>query len=759
MMKHISRFAVLTAMLAAGAAAWSQSSIPATAPYYTDPQNEYVQDQTSDGIANLNMVLCIMNGMNAASQVNAGPYVALVDKNKCDTKSRSSASNSTGGASGATSATDYINAVVDVTQASNADPMYAKIWMTLTENGHVTTVYAYLSATQAPSATLPYGAFHLDYLGKVGGATQFNGFIDVGASSPLQYLENDTNGGQSPSQTALALSASSSTTSGNGSMALTGGATFDFAFDASSFERRDASSSVQCFDRSKANASASVWSYGTYNRNDGTRVDVAHPGFPVTATYGSNSYYGFAGYWGINFQGLDLNSIPDAQPIPGLTVTDQRPNTSATYSLSKVSGKLTMYTQVPSTLGALDGIPFSFGGDLTNQTTGNSSVAGWNNWVMQWNHVGQNFTVIGVQNCGNNGCVVSNLSPVATVNAGAFANMPINGWSNSFGGNLMIPPTAAAHADSDVVYYYTQSTVVPGSAGAPSSLHCMNQCLTAASVGAFTGAPNQSPYDSSTSNQWFSGTTAVAYTFGATGLVNGSTAMLLPPGTLGSNNPQFQNGVMTGNLYDDAVWNGGNNCPNGMGLPQGSMCQPANPSVYYQWQTGPNQWDQSLWLTPTGGGSAASFDPPQNIAYTVPTGAAYGTWAGKSILLQFDGFGNLFGIPGYCVSPVDNSVVDCSTPNSRYVPMFSIPDGDVTMTLPGSTATPLIVKALNAELRLKKLALSDAACTVAGTTLQSLSVPTTGTHDPSNPADSHYLGQEPTPASSNPKVIDGVVQP
>ena len=47
-------------------------------------------------------------------------------------------------------------------------------------------------------------------------------------------------------------------------------------------------------------------------------MDQAHPGFPVLATYGGDSYYGFANYWGINFQGLD---IPDGTPVAALTVS------------------------------------------------------------------------------------------------------------------------------------------------------------------------------------------------------------------------------------------------------------------------------------------------------------------------------------------------------------------------------------------------------------------------------------------------------
>jgi hypothetical protein len=755
MNRKTTQVAILASMLAFGGSAWSQ--IPATAPYNTDPQNEYVQDQTSDGISNLNMVLCIVHAMSPSDMVNAGPYVALIDKNKCDTKSRASASNSTGGSSGSTATPDYINAVVNVTQATNADPMYARVWMTLTEQGHVTTVYAYLSATQAPSATMPYGAFHLDYLGKVGGVTQFNGFIDA-ASGALTFYESDANQGQSGSSTALALTGSSSTSSGSGSMAVAGGGAFDFAFDANSFVRKDANG-TQCFDRSKANAERSVWRFGTYNRNDGTRVDVANPGFPVTATYAGASYYGFASYWGINFQGLDLNTIADAQPIPSLTVTDQRPGNTTTYNVSKIGGKLTKFTQHASTLLALDGIPFNFFGDLTGQTTGNPAVTGFGSWLMQWNHSSQTFTVIGTQVCGNNGCVVSSISPAATVNLSALSNVPVNGWSDSFGGNISIPPsTGAAHADTDAVYFYTQSTVTPGSSGEPTALYCLSQCPTAAALSAFPGGGSTaSPFGANTDHQWFSapGANTVTYAFGATGLVESSASMVLEQASQYPSGSMYaQNGIMTGRLFDTAL--ASSNCPNGM--PAGTVCEPGNPQAYYQWQTGPNQWSQSLWLTKTADSSVVAFDPPVNLAYVVPTGAAYGSWAGKTILLQFNGFGNLFGIPGSCVSPADNSPVDCSTPNSRYVPVFSIPDGDATMTVPGSTPTPLIIKALDAELRLKKLLLTDAACTVGNVTLTTQTVPTGGTHDPSSPSDAHYLGTEPTPASTQPKVIDGVLQ-
>src|SRR5258706_4245722 len=59
-------FAAAT-MLATGV--WAAP--PASSPYVTDGANEYVQDSTSDGISNLNMVLCIMHAMNPSDMLTS----------------------------------------------------------------------------------------------------------------------------------------------------------------------------------------------------------------------------------------------------------------------------------------------------------------------------------------------------------------------------------------------------------------------------------------------------------------------------------------------------------------------------------------------------------------------------------------------------------------------------------------------------------------------------------------------------------------
>jgi len=734
----------LGAALLIGTAA--QAQIPATAPYNTDVPNLYVQDETAQGIGSLNMVLCVIGAMDPGDMVNAGPYLALIDINKCQ-------ANKGGGSANSAGATNYANATVNVTRASNSDPMIARIWISMSQNGGSQTVYAYLSATQSPTDAPPYGVFRMDYIGKQGSNVGFNGYID---SQPGTISFFETDPGNGGSQTALAMTAPT-TTSGSGTMQLVGNGnpttTFNFAYNDSYFHRYDGSND-ECFDRAKANASTLVWQYGTYNANDGSRVDQAHPGIPVQATYGGSSFYGFANYWGINFQGLDLNSIADAAAIPGLTVKDQRPGNTTAYSLGKIGGKLTKWTQASTTLAALDGIPFTANMDLTGETTGNGSVTGWGNWVIQWSTANLNFTVVGTQSCSSNGCVTAALSPVAVIDPTWLSTTPISGWANSYGGNISIPSTSTAHAASDPVYYYTQTTIIPGSA--PLTLYCLNQCPTTAQLAAFSADSTGSttPFGNNTDQQWnsaASSTYTVMYTFGAAGLVeSGSPVILEQASQFPSNSPYASNGLQTGWLLEAAPSIGA--CPTGSGYTSPAVCQNPNPSAYYTWQTGPQQWNQSLWLTTAG--AVVPFDPPQNIAYTVPNGAAYGSYAGLPILLQFNGFGNLNGIPGSCVSPVNNAPVPCG-PNTNYVPSFSIPDG-TALSLPGlggAPTTPLVVKALNGEILLKLL--GGGQCTSMN--LSTLTLPSGGTHDPSNASDSDYLGTMPV-VTAAPKVIDGVLQ-
>ena len=76
------------------------------------------------------------------------------------------------------------------------------------------------------------------------------------------------------------------------------------------------------------------------------------------------------------------------------------------------------------------------------------------------------------------------------------------------------------------------------------------------------------------------------------------------------------------------------------------------------------------------------------------------------------------------------------------------------MTLTSSN-TPLIVKALDSELRLAKVACGTTSLAQPSSTATLPSV--SDVHDPSNPTDVDYLGTKPT-VTDAPKVIHGVIQ-
>lgn len=775
----------------------SMSAPVAGSPYYTDVANEYVQDATSDGMANVNMVLCIMNAMSPAEMltkrgvldtvtgITEVKYIALVDKNKCDSRTRADASNSTGSESGATSTPSYMTATVDITRGSGvADPMVGKIWMSLAEKGGTTNVSIKLTATTDPVTLPPYGRLRLDYVGYAGGLLQFNGFIDANGGV-VSHVET----GDNSSDVSLTLNAVDANTgngvlrasknNGNGNQVIN----YTFAYTSDAFARKVAGGSDMCFDRSKAHAQRSVWRYGVYDATSGARVDQAHPGFPLTATASSGltgvtagqKVFGFASYWGVNFGGMDpslIPGLPDGQITAVTAIADGRPNNTTNYNLYKSSGKLIHWSQHETTLAAISGVPFNmFGEGCTLANGGNgagqnsspsgASCAGTNgfpnssdfrNWVMQWDSalvisrngtpVTGNFKVVGMQDCSTGNCMTSTFSSATPVLQG-FKQMPINAWAEALG-SLTIPLPAGStmqtagtnyHADSDPVYYYSQSTVLPSSASAL-TLYCLSNCPTHASL--VSAANSGSPFAAPTNQQWGMGTAQESYSFGASGLLD-STASAVVAGAIG--NPMWQGGINSGRMFTSSLANSGTSCPMNV-----TFCEPPTPTDYYTYQTGANQWNQSMWLT-TSGGNVVSFDPPQSASFTVPSGAAYGSWAGKSVQLQFNGFGNLSGIPGNCVDPQTNATVNC-TPSTRFVPAFALADGSA-LTL-GSQA--VLTKALDSELRL-----ASQSCGTLNTATVTATLPTTLPNNPTVANDSAYIGSAPD-VTGTPSVIDGVLQ-
>jgi hypothetical protein len=756
-MNHQTRSAVARLLLAAAVPcalvpALSVAAVPAGSAYRTDPQSSHVQDQTSEDIQNVNMITCIMSAVRGDALVNQGDYVALIDKNKCDAKAAAS------GAQG----TDYMTAVVNSSRASNTDPMRVKLWISNEEEGRKMTIFANLSATSAPTASNPYGVFRVDYCGKPasGGACMFNGYLDSSDAGIVYYeLSQQPNWSQT---IALALTASG-TTSGSGRIqSVQNGSSSDFAFsyDPTLFRRSDGTND-QCFSRDATDPGTgfSVWRYGLYDVATGARVD-RNSGFPIQFTANGTTYQGFLGYYG-----LSLPSAASAALTNGATVDKvDYSNGSATrtsYTIVKSAGKLTKYTKQTTTLNRLDHIPINtwFGMDV-QQSPPFAGAQPNSQYTVYWDDAAGTFKVSGQTICDSSGCNTVTMSPEPSVPASYWAARGgLNGNSQSLGGEVFVALAGVQTVDSTTVnvVYRTQDLVYPSDL--PAQLYCVNNCPTAATLASYfaPGSADASPYVAQTFNSWSpvqpSGVVTYTGSAGTATIQDGTGAdVTFADATAMQSKPMYSNGVRTGRLFvnlADAECSPGSN----------TYCdwQVGTANVYYVWETGPNNWNQFA-AAKDATGAFVKFDPPLSLAYTVPSGAQYGEYAGKSLVLQYAGFGNLWGIPGRCFSQVDNSPVSCNVQGARYVAAFAIPFDETTGVATASDGTQYLVKWLDREIR---FAAKDPSVCVA----DNLALPTSnvtlptnaGLQDPSDPASPISIGTPPT-VTSAPRVIQGDVK-
>ena len=167
-----------------------------------------------------------------------------------------------------------------------------------------------------------------------------------------------------------------------------------------------------------------------------------------------------------------------------------------------------------------------------------------------------------------------------------------------------------------------------------------------------------------------------------------------------------------------------------------------NQDVFYTWETGANSWNKLTMLLDDQG-AAVVFDPPLQFTYehSVENDAdGDPTYAGKKFLLQYNGPGDLFGIP---MDPVD---LDGDGSPDRWYPQFSIADG----ALMGPNGVEYVVKAIEKELTLKDADGSLCADQTVGP-VADLPLPDGSEYDAPD------IGPKPL-LDEPPAVVDGVVQ-
>lgn len=732
------------------------SAPPSSSAYVTDAQESHVEDATSRGIGQVNMITCIMSAMRPDALVNDGPYTALVDMQKCDPNARASTDN----AGGTTGASTFATATVNSTRASNADPMRARIWIDDPETqGAVINVN--VSATAAPTASNPYGQFRLDYCGNMAGTAgcAFNGFLE-GTAGGIAYFEREQGDGGGGTK-ALRMTTTSAS-SGSGSLHMEDGgnnaATFSFAYNADYYRRSD-DNGDQCFARDARDPGTgmSVWRYGLYDATTGARIE-RNSGFPIEYTHAGTKYQGYLGYYGLSLPPAAQEVLVNGDSVDKVDYGNGNTPTRTTYTVLKAGGKLMKYTRHVRTLREIDQIKFTtwIGMEASAFFAGAQANT---QYELNWDDAAGNFKVTGQMNCGMNGCNTQALPNPQVVSASFWASRGgIQGWSQQLGGELFVNlQGVGSPVDSSQVQvaYRSQDLVYPSQL--PAALHCLRDCPTAASMAAYfaPGSPAASPFAGTTANNFQP--TLAANVVDYTG--NAATALLLDgaaaPVVMNASRDaldgsQFRNGVRTGKLFVNLA---DAECDVG----SGTYCEwrVNNLDVYYQWETGVQPYNQFA-AVKDANGQFVSFDAPLQVNFAVPQGAAYGQYAGQNIVLQYGGFGDLWGLPGVCVSPITNQEVPCDGGDVRYVPSFVIPH-DTTSGVVTANGTSYYVKWLDREIRFarKSLAVCDAAglAVPAGATLPTAA----DLKDPSDPNSPIYVGVRPTVTGAA-RVIQGEVK-
>ena len=187
--------------------------------YETDTTNFYVDNSTNKALDMVNMIICMMNGTAPDKMVNRGPYVANVYDDECEQErdnsgdqsaaaptSASEKQSSGGGSSGADSTTageerKISVAVVDVTRASETDPMIVKTWFEVEVSGggddqgggqgggdmmmpEMPKMLIYIDGklTAPPSATSKFGDFEVKM------TYTLTAEFDMAANMPAEFL-------------------------------------------------------------------------------------------------------------------------------------------------------------------------------------------------------------------------------------------------------------------------------------------------------------------------------------------------------------------------------------------------------------------------------------------------------------------------------------------------------------------------------------------------------------------------------------------
>ncbi|MDH5516929.1 MAG: hypothetical protein OEY36_03790 [Gammaproteobacteria bacterium] len=658
--------------------------------YSTDTTNTYVYDPSMESLETVNMILCLLEQTRATDKVNSGPYVALVNEDKCEQgKNQSNAGNAQGGSA---QATEFNTWTIESTRASNSSPQLVQIWVPGEELQagadpgqamDAQTILVEVSITEGISDSNPFGSFEMNFkgvidAGLIGGTA---GTIIETMKGNLQTVANSLNkpqfkfvnlggGAANASITDFSFTEASNVilddATGSSGSALTRrsesynnqgttytqSADYAIAFNNTHLLRGKDENDDSVIDsqscRSRDNFDTQVWQYNLYHAVDGSfngntitagqRVEM-NSGFPIrfdSNNDGTDDRYGWVGYHGVWADGQDL--------ADGTQVTrhDYASNSSESMTVNVSNGKLVRRTASQTQLTNFQGDEFYYWGQHPTL-----SVEG--QWVVTVD-TNNNFQITSTISWGEgSGPVISSTidhdSNPATAEVTVAASISLTDyqsvwlWSDALGGNVVYTHDSAIAAVNRNVTYYAEDFISPDDSLIASSgltLYCYDRCLK--------GGLTQANVDAASSSndlyyQYnYASPSPFVYTLSSNGskliLTDNANSSEVSAVGLDMSALGHQWGINTGEMVTTPIT-------------AANPWEVYNSAVSFRWESGENNWNRLVTVS-NSAGTLAVFDRPLHLSYvhsTANDANANSHHDGDTFLLQYQGAGNLHGFP------------------------------------------------------------------------------------------------------------------
>lgn len=597
-------------------------------PYFTDPLDVYVFDDSMESLGTINNILCMINQTRYIEMVNQGNYIALVDEKACS-RAMNQASSS-GGVPNEGTPDELMYWIINSSRADSASPHIVEAWIKEEGGGYdePKIIHARAVIDEPVSDAKPFGDFRLDF--EMWDETEVirweQGYLrtveqdraegregimfSMAGVPPLTHKEGAHVVLDTAAKTGQAYT---SRKSNDGGRLQT--RTYRVAFDDDLYRARSTRGTERCLDREHFDLMSTR--YGLY-QEDGSRLELAYPAFEIK--YGD--YYGTAGYWGIWLpREVSLKS--------GMEVVRRGPSavTGEVYRTFVAPGKLMRHAHHQISLADIEGDFLNYWAWPEGKT-----------YRVVWD--GSEFIQTHLQQCERNGpCWWEEVESTA-LELAPFSW--INFWRDGMGSITLVVPEDGVNSATPVTYDESitlNTAAAEFSGGAALTLKCYTQCPKPHLTAAMLRWSGEDPYFPPAQGPG----SPYLYTIDPTDMTLRFEGRVVAPVAGASGNDDWDyGGINSGAMVPAAV------TPN-------NIWDVWQEGRYYTWETGLNEWNKYSGLIDAAG-VGVLFDPPILLDYLHSDGVKY--------VLQYAGFGELFNIP-WVEDPE----------SGRWHPTISVPDG------------------------------------------------------------------------------------